>query len=156
MRAGEVCTREVSTIERSASLIEAARRMRDEHIGSLVVVSVTPHRRVPQGILTDRDIVVGVLATDPDQLQRLDVGDVSMNELVTATEDEDLGTVLKRMRSFAVRRVPVVDAEGDLLGILSLDDVLTAIASEMGEIARLLSEQRVLEERRRTSARRAS
>jgi CBS domain-containing protein len=126
--------------------------MRDEHIGSLVVVAEGgDHRTVPVAVLTDRDIVVGVVATDLDDLKRLDVGDVTTTDLVTATEDEDLHAVLRRMRSFAVRRVPVVDDKGDLVGILSLDDILDAMAEDMAEIAKIVTDQRVLERERRST-----
>ncbi len=124
--------------------------MRDEHIGTLVVVS-PDDSKVPVGVLTDRDIVVGVVATDPEHLSRLDVGDVSTCDLVTATEEEDLHLVLRRMRRFAVRRVPVVDQAGALIGVLSLDDILDAMAEDMAEVARLVAEQRVLERERRPS-----
>lgn len=156
MKVGEICTREVKTVEPNTTLVNAVRRMRDEHIGALVVVTEANGSRVPVGVLTDRDIVVGVVATSLEDFTRLDVRDVATTELVTATEDEDLHTVLRRMRSFAVRRVPVVDDAGNLIGIIALDDILDALAEQMAEIARLVSDQRVLERERRASLSRGS
>jgi CBS domain-containing protein len=149
MNVGEVCTRQVATMNPEAPLVEAVRRMRDEHIGSLVLVTLEDGRPVPIGVLTDRDIVVGVLATDLEHLRRLDVGEVATNELVTATEDEDLHTVLRRMRMFGVRRVPIVDDFGALVGLLSLDDLLDAMAEDVAEMAKLVREQPALERERR-------
>lgn len=149
MDVGLLCTHRVMTVRRDETLIEAARRMREEHVGDLVVVSEEGHRKVPLGILTDRDIVVGVLAKDAAHIDRLEVGDVVLPDLVTATEDEDLEQALGRMRSFGVRRVPVVDSEGALVGILSLDDILDALAEQVSEIARLVTRQRKNEEQRR-------
>lgn len=96
---------------------------------------------MPVGVLTDRDIVVGILAKDTEHVRLLDVGDVMERTLVTASEDEDLAAVLRRMRSFGVRRVPVVDARGDLTGILSVDDALPALSDEIAEVAALVSRQ---------------
>jgi CBS domain-containing protein len=142
MQVGELCTRRVATVRPDESLIEAARRMRQEHVGDLVVVSAADPRQ-PVGMLTDRDIVIGVLAKDDVHLSTLDVGDVIVpQQLVTATEDEDLEQALHRMRSFGVRRLPVLDAEGALVGLLSLDDILEALADHVAEIARLISRGR--------------
>ena len=72
------------------------------------------------------------------------------SDLVTATEDEDIGVVLHRMRSFGVRRVPVVDGEsGALRGIVTLDDALAGLADELATMASLASHQREREPARR-------
>lgn len=149
MNVGELCVRRVATIRRDEALLEAARRMRAEHVGDLVVVSEDDGKRIPVGILTDRDIVVGVLATDASHLHSLDVGDVILPDLVTATEDEDIEQVLRRMRLFGVRRVPVIGQDCTLVGILSLDDILDALADHMAEIAHLVSRGRQQEFLRR-------
>jgi CBS domain-containing protein len=115
--------------------------MREEHVGDLVVVENDGDRVVPVAMLTDRDIVVGVLARDATHLKTLDVGDVVLGTLVTASADEDIGDVLHRMRSFGVRRVPVVDATGTLVGIISLDDVLAGLADELAQAARIVKLQ---------------
>jgi CBS domain-containing protein len=142
MKIGEICSRNVSWVSRSAHILEAARRMRTEHVGDLVVVDDEEGRPVPIGVFTDRDVVVGVLAEDGEFLSALQVGDVLRDEpVVTATEDEDLAPVLKRMRSFSVRRVPVVDERGALVGVLSIDDAVAALADEIGQVAALVSHQ---------------
>lgn len=149
MRVGEICVRTVSHVTRGTSVVEAARRMREEHVGDLVVVDASDGSPRPVGLLTDRDVVVGILASDADHLRSLDVGDVIGGTLVTASEDEDLAPVLKRMRSFGVRRVPVVDERGGLIGILSVDDVLPALSDELAELAALMSRQAQREPERR-------
>lgn len=142
MKVGELCSRNVATVERNERIIAAARRMCKQHVGDLVVVELRGSLRVPVGILTDRDIVVGVLAQDGAHLDVLDVGDVVSSEpLVTATSDEDVGDVLHRMRTFGVRRVPVVGEQGELEGILALDDVVVGLADELGEAAAIVSRQ---------------
>lgn len=148
MKVLELLTRHVVTTRRDEPLLTAIERMREEHVGALVVVEDGDARK-PIGMLTDRDIVVGVLAKDVSHVATLDVGDVMSTEPVTATGDEDVGEVLRRMRSFGVRRVPVVDAAGALEGLLSLDDVLLGLSDELAEAASLVSRQREHEPERR-------
>ncbi len=149
MKVSEICNRQVATVRSNTPLLEAARRMREEHVGDLVVVEERNGMQIPVGMLTDRDIVVGVLAKDGGHIEGLDVGDVIGPGIVTASEDEDIGDVLRRMRSFSVRRVPVVDPLGAIVGILSLDDLLTELADELAHAASLASHQREREPERR-------
>ena len=149
MRVGDICSREVSHVLADVPILEASRRMRAEHVGDLVVVEERAGRRVPVGVLTDRDIVIAVLAKDVAHVTTLDVGDVVQGPLVTTREDEDLRPVLGRMRKFGVRRAPVVDDAGGLVGVLSIDDALVALVDEMAEVAALVSRQRHHERERR-------
>lgn len=149
MRVHEICSRSVSHVRRDVSILEAAHRMREEHVGDLIVVDEREGRRVPVGVLTDRDIVVGILARDADHVRMLDVGDVMTGRLVTAYEEEDLAPVLRRMRTLDVRRLPIVDAEGSLTGVLSVDDVIPALSNEMADLAALVSHQAHRESDRR-------
>lgn len=148
MLVGTACNREVVVVERSASVSQAARLMRDFHVGDLVVVETQDGRRRPVGILTDRDIVVGVLARDVDAAS-VAVRDVMGDELITATEDESLPDVVKRMRAAGVRRLPVVDGEGTLVGILTVDDLLDLLSETLNDLTRLISRELTREQRRR-------
>jgi predicted transcriptional regulator len=143
MRVSEICNRQVSYVGRDVGILEAARRMREEHVGDLIVVEPSGDGVVPVGVITDRDVVVGVLARDSDHVRTLDVGDVIAPDgaVVSATEDEDLGPALHRMRSWGVRRLPVVDTKGVLTGVLSIDDVIAALVDELSEVAALVADQ---------------
>ncbi|HSQ66120.1 MAG TPA: CBS domain-containing protein [Polyangiaceae bacterium] len=143
MKVGDICSRNVSWVSRGVRVLDAARRMRTEHVGDLVVIDEKDGRPTPVGVFTDRDVVVGILAEDGEFISALQVGDVIRDDVpvVTATEDEDLADVLKRMRSFSVRRVPVVDDKGALVGILSIDDAIAALADEFAQVASLVSHQ---------------
>src|SRR5262245_26904276 len=121
MTVGEICTRTVTTIHPAETVVDAAQRMRDEHVGDVVVVD---DGRRPLGILTDRDIVVSAVAQSPDQLHALRVSDVMSREVVTALSHEAVEDALSRMRKLGVRRLPVVSGDGRLVGIISLTDVL--------------------------------
>jgi CBS domain-containing protein len=139
--AGELCNREVVVAEPNEPLLEAARRMRDEHVGSLVVVEGPPDRRVPVGIITDRDIVIYAVAIGggiPDRT----VDSCMTQELVTARERDGLAEVIHLMRTNGVRRLPIVDEAGVLQGILTLDDVLELLAEQVQEIAALFPRER--------------
>ena len=143
MIVGEICNREVVVVEPGAAIQEAARLMREHHVGCLVVAEAREGRTVPVGMLTDRDLVVELLAMDLDP-DTVSVGDVMSPDPVVAYEEDRLWDVLRRMRIEGVRRLPVVDREGALQGILALDDLLELLAGELAELARV-----VLRERRR-------
>ena len=145
MNAGDLCNRDVVTIEASASVVEAARLMREHHVGDLVVIEERQDAPVPVGILTDRDIVVSLIARDVPDLHTLRVFDVLAEEVVTAREDESLADVVKRMRTHGIRRIPVVDEDGVLAGIIAFDDVVDLLASMMDDLAALTDRQMSLE-----------
>jgi len=149
MAVGEICNREVVMTEKSVSVVEAAQLMRTHHVGDLVVVEEKGGRRHPVGIVTDRDIVVEVVAAgvNPDTFK---VGDIMGPELATLRESEGLFEALRYMRDKGVRRMPVVDRDGGLVGILTLDDLLSLLAEEMTELAKLVSHERQREAAVRT------
>jgi CBS domain-containing protein len=148
MNAGELCNREVVVAYRDVRLVEAARLMREHHVGSLIVVVGRLSERVPVGILTDRDIVVAVVAKELDP-RTLAVGDVMTGELLTIREQDDISDALRLMRDKGVRRVPVITHSGALAGILTIDDLLELAAEEFGDFARTIDRERVRETRAR-------
>ncbi|HUN69651.1 MAG TPA: CBS domain-containing protein [Burkholderiales bacterium] len=148
MNAGELCNREVVIAYRNTPLVEAARLMREHHVGSLVVVVDRLSERVPVGILTDRDIVVAVVAKEVDP-RTLTAGDVITGELVAVREKDGIPDALRLMREKGVRRVPVLTHSGALAGILTIDDLLDLMAEELGAFARTIDRERVRETRAR-------
>jgi CBS domain-containing protein len=147
MNIGELCTVETIYCKRDETVQGAALLMRKHHVGDLVVVEETDGLvRVPIGIVTDRDIVVSVIALglDPGSLQ---VGDIMVDDLLTVNEDDDVYETIERMRYRGIRRVPVVNATGSLIGIVSVDDLLEFLAEEMGELSRISAHQQAQEKR---------
>lgn len=128
---GEICTREVTIAFKKTTLIGAARLMRENHVGCLVIVEETGGLRIVVGMLTDRDIVTAAVASDLD-LGTLRVEDVMITDLVTAREDDSLIDLMHNMHSKGVRRIPVVGEQGELVGVVTLDDVLDVLAQELG------------------------
>ncbi|MFN3545740.1 MAG: CBS domain-containing protein [Thiobacillus sp.] len=141
MPIGELCNREVVITEKSMVVTEAAQLMRTHHVGDLVVVETREGRRIPVGIVTDRDIVVEVVAAGVNP-EALKVGDIMGPEVATVRESEGMFEALRYMRDRGVRRMPVVDSDGALVGILTLDDLLELLAEEMMELAKLVSHER--------------
>lgn len=148
MHIGEICTVQTICCTRDESVQGAALLMRKNHVGDLVVVEQPDDLRVPVGIVTDRDIVVSVIALGLDPVSLL-VGDIMSEDLLTTSEDDDVYETIERMRLRGIRRVPVVNSEGGLTGIVSADDLLEFLAEEMGELSRIASHQQAHEKRAR-------
>ena len=151
MRVGEICTRSVVTCARDTGAAEVSQLMRDRHVGDVIVVDEADGKPVPIGILTDRDLVVQVMAKGVDP-QLLCAGDMLAGELVTAGESEGVYDAIWHMRNHCVRRLPVVDAHNRLVGVLTADDVTRFLAEEMAEIARIVPRQIKREEATRPAS----
>jgi len=149
MNIGEICNREVVVAYRDTRLIEAARLMREHHVGSLVIVVDRLSERVPVGIITDRDIVVAVVAKGLDA-RALTVSDViNAGGALVVREQDGLPDALRLMREKGVRRVPVVTKSGALAGIVTIDDVLELVAEELHDLVRTVGQERARETRLR-------
>jgi CBS domain-containing protein len=148
MPLGEYCNREVIVIDGEESVLDAAQLMRQHHVGDVVVVAERHGKRVPIGIVTDRDLVVEVMAPElaPEELA---VRDIVVESPVVLHEDASLFAALQMMRGHAVRRVPVVGRDGELVGIITVDDVLGLLAEAVGDLAALVERQPKREAARR-------
>jgi CBS domain-containing protein len=146
MEVGKLCTVDTVCCARDESVQGAALLMRKHHVGDIVVVDDADGERTPAGIVTDRDIVVSVVALglDPAGLQ---VGDIMSDDLLTADEHDDVSATIERMRLRGIRRVPVVGEGGRLAGIVSADDLLGFLAEEMEDLARISPYQQQHERR---------
>jgi len=137
MTLSAVCNPNVATIGADDGVVDAAVLMREEHVGDLVVVERRGGAAVPVGILTDRDIVVGVVAKRI-AADSVTVGDAMTRDLLTIREDANLEFALRQMRLHGVRRAPVVRANGDLVGIIAVDDLIQHLAVQLGRLADLI------------------
>lgn len=146
MNAGTICQRPVVTIRRSDEVTQAAQLMRDKHVGRLVVVE--PHfvegclRAV--GILTDRDIVVSVVARQINPAA-VRVGAIMTPNPCTVAETASITHALQEMRRSGVRRVPVIGARGELVGILCFDELLKVVAAETQDMVAAVRNERQIE-----------
>ena len=150
MSAGEFCNRDVVVMGRTEPAIEAARLMRDHHVGDVVVIDERDGKRYPKGIVTDRDLVLELLAPDAGgEAGALAVQDLVTEPLLTAYEEDSVLETLKRMRAHGVRRMPVIAADGSLAGILTVDDFIGLVAEALGDLAGLADRARAHEARTR-------
>lgn len=134
MRVKDYSKQDVASIDESGSVREAAQLMREHHCGALVLTKTDGDLKIPTGMLTDRDLVIEVLALG------LDPAAVSLRDLVTdpliqIAEQDSLETALELMRKHQIRRMPVVDLHGGLAGIVSADDLITTLSDMLGHIA---------------------
>jgi CBS domain-containing protein len=135
MKVGDLCTREAVTVNASAQVRDAARLMCEERIGAVVVTATPDEAPVAIGILTDRDIVRAQLdhATDSGQLR---VGDIMTGDPLVLNEETSPEEAIHRLRNRHVRRAPVISSTGELVGVLSLDDLLAHLARNLRGLAR--------------------
>jgi CBS domain-containing protein len=148
MNISDICTVQTISCSRDETVQGAAFLMRKHHVGDLVVVDGSDDTAIPVGIVTDRDIVVSVVALglDPASLQ---VGDIMSDDLLTCREEDDVYQTIEHMRVRGIRRVPVVNRHGGLAGIVSADDLLEFLAEEMGDLSRISGSQQAVERRAR-------
>jgi CBS domain-containing protein len=140
MSVGNFCNREVVIARRDESIQDLARLMRRHHVGSILVCEESHGKNKPVGIVTDRDLVVEVMA---HAVRKSDVtaGDIMSYELLTAREQDGLWEVMQRMRARGVRRVPVIDKDGDLIGIITADDIIALLSSELEDFAKIITRE---------------
>jgi CBS domain-containing protein len=148
MNVGEICSRVVVVAKSNTPVQQAAKLMRDQHIGALVVTEGSAEARRPIGIVTDRDMVVEVVAADVDY-RMLTVGDIMSERPATINETAGLFEAIAQMRSGGVRRLVVADAMGRLLGIVAMDDLIPVLAEELSALAQAIR----VEQRRETQRR---
>lgn len=137
MSVGRICVREVNVASPEESVQVIARRMADRRVGTLIVLD---DAKRPCGLLTDRDLVLRVLAAG-EEPGTTTVGDVMTRQPKTIAEDSPIESALALMRAGSFRRLPVVDRDGRLVGIVSLDDVWALLAEEFAQIAGILDRQ---------------
>lgn len=144
MPIGEICSRETVVCDRNTTILEASQLMRQHHVGDLVVIEESAGKQVPVGIVTDRDIVVSVVSMKLDT-SVFAVGDLVFSDIVTIREDQGVFETMQQMRAHGIRRIPVVNEEGGLVGIVSIDDLIQLLAEEMNELAKLISREQARE-----------
>lgn len=149
MTVSTICNRDVVVIQKHATILEAAQVMREFHVGDLIVVEERAGKRIPVGIVTDRDIVLEVIAEEVD-MSDVDVGDIMSEDLVTAEEKDDLIDTIKLMRAKGIRRVPVVDDANALVGILAVDDLIELFAEQIGDLSKIIVREQTREKAKRT------
>ena len=142
MNVGQICTRAVVSVTRSAPLIEVARLMCEHHVGTVVVInSHAEPTAAPVGIITDRDVVRAQLERVAD-LSRVQAGEIMTRDPLMVWENEPAGNAIRHMRARGVRRAPVISTGGHLVGLISSDDLLSQVAAEIFDLAQVAARRR--------------
>lgn len=149
MRISDICTSDVVHLGAEGSLREAAETMRARHVGALVVIDEPDGERIPIGIITDRDIVLAVIAPGV-AIEAISVADVMTRDVATCSEDQELFDAIGTMRERGVRRLPVLNAAGGLVGMVAADDIYGALATHLRELSVALTREQVREMEQRT------
>jgi predicted transcriptional regulator len=134
MTIAAICRKQIITVDEQASLRQAATLMREYHVGALVVTSSAGGAPSAVGIITDRDLAIEVLARD---LTTSDVkaGELASRRLAAVAVNAGIGEAVAAMQRAGVRRLLVTEDSGEVAGIVSSDDLLEAIAGELGTLA---------------------
>ncbi|MFC1602000.1 CBS domain-containing protein [Pseudomonadota bacterium] len=140
MNVGEICNRKVIICHPDDSIHQTAKLMRDHHVGDLIVTERREDELIPIGILTDRDIVIELLAEEVD-LDSVSCADVMCNDLITARENDEILVTIELMREKGIRRLPVVNQNDGLEGILTLDDIIELLAELQTNLAKLIGRE---------------
>lgn len=140
MTIGTICNREVITAQCDATVLHAAMLMRQYHVGDVVVIQNRNNKTIPIGIVTDRDIVVELVATELD-CKVITVGDIIITKLIVVKESAGLFEAMQLMADKGIRRLPVVDDDGELVGIITLDDLLLLLSKELAALTKLVTRE---------------
>ena len=142
MRVQDICTHHVAHIVATESLIEAAVMMRERHVGNVVVVENLDGKRRPIGILTDRDIIVAVVAAGltPESLL---VSDVMSKPVYCCGGTQSVFDAIAIMHDQGIRRLPVLDENGSLLGIIAADDIWIALSNQLKILGKITVRERI-------------
>ena len=144
-RIADLCIRNVVAVAPTATVAEAAELMRKHHVGALVIAAQSGSSRAkPLGIVTDRDIVVEVVAARLDG-DRITVGEITQRALVTVDANASAADAVREMTVAGVRRLPVIAADGALLGIVTMDDLLPGLVAPLVAIGDLAARERRFE-----------
>lgn len=144
----EICTPDVVHCTPETTALGLARLMRERHVGDVVVVEDAENDQTPIGVVTDRDLVVEVLGRERDPA-RVSAREIMRKPVVIARTSEDTAQAIERMKAHGVRRIPVMDEQRRLAGIVCLDDLLKQLAAEAGALVEIVSREQDREHRNR-------
>lgn len=140
MTIGSICSRETVIAKREDTVVGVAQLMRHHHVGDVVIVKQESGRNVPIGVVTDRDLVIEILAQELSPAA-VTVGDIMSGEIAMVREGDGIWDVVQAMRKKGVRRMPVVDQDGGLAGIVSLDDMLELLSEELNGLTKIVGRE---------------
>lgn len=146
MQVGEYCNKEVIIMGKYEAPLEAACLMRKHNVGDVIIVEDYDNDKTPVGIITDRDIVLEIVALEVDPMA-ISVIDITRRPFVTVNETDDICECTVHMKYHGVRRAPVVNDRGFLVGIITIDDIVEILSDQLNDVVSLVSYQQDHEHR---------
>ena len=134
-----ICNTTVVTIQKNSTLHDVSNLMQKKHVGSIVVIELFEGKKIPAGIITDRDIALA-LGSSP-KASEMKVEQIMQSAPITVNENEGIYETVVRMRKYGVKRLPVTKEDGSLLGIVSADDILSLMGDEISNLAKINENQ---------------
>lgn len=134
-----ICKTELVTIDKSATIKDAAKLMKSKHVGSVIVTEGFNGKRIPFGIITDRDIAL-TLASEPKP-QDLPIQQIMQSKPITIKTSEGIYEAIMKMRENGIKRLPVVNDDGSLYGVVCADDLLSLMGEEINNLAKITNTQ---------------
>ena len=147
MNVGDICNKNVVYADQKSDLLTAALLMREYHVGSVVIVVDSQNGRKPVGIITDRDLVLKILASDVPAKEII-LNDIVNRDIICIRDDDDIMDAIKIMYMESVRRVPVINDKGELSGILAMDDLIEILTNELCNLVAVIGRQQRQEQRK--------
>ena len=144
----EIGTRTTVKVTEDVAVEEAARLMREHHVGDVIVVKRRGGANIPVGMLTDRDIVMATVALGAPTVP-LSVGDVMTGNPATLSYEADVGQAIRLMRERGVKRLPLVGASGEVAGVIAFDDIVAYLARQLAAVADITRHELHVEQERR-------
>ncbi len=124
MKIKDIMTREIACVDASSTAADAAKKMKDQNVGTVLVID----QNQLKGMLTDRAITTRAVAEDRDP-KSLPVTDIMTKDIIGCSDEDDVFDALKTMGENKVRRLPVVDNEDHLVGVVSMSDIAEQMRS---------------------------
>jgi CBS domain-containing protein len=137
MSVGCICTRVVDLADEEETVEEAAQRLQERNVGTLVILD---RKKKPVGILSDRDLVVRAMAKGKDPRQTI-VGEIMTRNPRTIVETAPIEQAIALMRLGRFRRLPVTARDGSLVGLVSFDDILSLLSEEFAQVGPLVEQE---------------
>lgn len=142
----QLCEKDVVCLKSSDTIFDAAERMCADHVGNVVIVDEKNGKKIPVGMLTDRDIVINSIAKKlkPESVK---ISDIMSKKVVTATDDIEISELIQLITTEGVSRLPIVDSSGALIGILSSKRLFQYMAQGLCLLSSLSIQQQKREEK---------
>lgn len=151
MLVADICTKDVVTAPLGEPLLDTARKMRERHVGAVVIVAEREGMTVPVGVVTDRDVVVEAVVPKLDQIATMTVDDLLSRDIVTVNAGVNVDRALEIMSDAGVRRAPVVDGRGALVGVVTVDDLIETLAARLIGVVGVIRKQQASERKMHAS-----